>query len=78
MAIREYARVTGHNLDNTFGVMGSEPQITDFYTPSGDQKNREIPFVVVGLAATGLAAYKLAKWSELNAPDSTHSVSSSP
>ena len=78
MAIREYARVTGHNLDNTFGVMGSEPQITDFYTPSGDQKNREIAFVVVGLAATGLAAYKLAKWSELNAPDSTHSVSSSP
>ena len=49
MAIREYARVTGHNLDNTFGVMGSEPQITDFYTPSGDQKNREIAFVVVGL-----------------------------
>ena len=42
------------------------------------QKNREIAFVVVGLAATGLAAYKLAKWSELNAPDSTHSVSSSP
>ena len=74
MAIREYARVTGHNLDS----LGSEPQITDFYTPSGDQKNREIAFVVVGLAATGLAAYKLAKWSELNAPDSTHSVSSSP
>ena len=34
MAIREYARVTGHNLDS----LGSEPQITDFYTPSGDQK----------------------------------------
>ena len=61
MAIREYARVTGHNLDNTFGVMGSEPQITDFYTPSGDQKNREIAFVVVGLAATGLVAYKISK-----------------
>ena len=73
MAIREYARVTGHNLDNTFGVMGSEPQITDFYTPSGDQKNREIAFVVVGLAATGLVAYKIskksAKWSELTVPD---------
>ena len=39
MAIREYARVTGQNSDevaNTFGVMGPEPQITDFYTPSGD------------------------------------------
>ena len=73
MAIREYARVTGHNLDNTFGVMGLEPQITDFYTPSGDQKNREIAFVVVGLAATGLVAYKIskksAKWSELTVPD---------
>ena len=73
MAIREYARVTEHNLDNTFGVMGSEPQITDFYTPSGDQKNREIAFVVVGLAATGLVAYKIskksAKWSELTVPD---------
>ena len=74
MAIREYARVTGQNL----GLLDPEPQLPDFYTPSGDQKNREIAFVVVGLAATGLAAYKLAKWSELNAPDSTHSVSSSP
>ena len=32
MAIREYARVTGHNL----GPMDPEPQLTDFYTPSGD------------------------------------------
>ena len=64
MAIREYARVTGQNSDevaNTFGVMGPEPQITDFYTPSGDQKDRELAFVVVGMAATGLVAYKLAK-----------------
>ena len=51
--------------------MGSELQITDFYTPSGDQKNREIAFVVLGMTATGLVAYKLAKWSELTAPDST-------
>ena len=67
MAIREYARVTGHNLDS----LGSEPQITDFYTPSGDQKKREIAFVVLGMTATGLVAYKLTKWSELTAPDST-------
>ena len=57
-AIREYARVTGHN---TKGVMESEPKISDFYTPSGDQKKREIVFVVAGMAATGLVAYKLAK-----------------
>ena len=58
MVIRKYARVTGHNL----GSLGSKPQITDFYTPSSDQKNREIAFVVVGMAATGLVAYKLAKY----------------
>ena len=58
MAIREYAHVTGHNLDS----LGSEPQITDFYTPSGDQKKREIAFVVLGMTATGLVAYKLAKY----------------
>ena len=57
MAIREYARVTGHNLDS----LGLEPKISDFYTPSGDQKNREIAFVVAGMAARGLVAYKLAK-----------------
>ena len=62
MAIHKYARVTGHNLDNTFGIMGPEPQITDFYTPSGDQKNREIAFTVVGMAATCLVAYKLAEY----------------
>ena len=58
MTIHEYARVTEHNLDS----LGSEPQISDFYTPSGDQKNREIAFVVAGMAVTGLVAYKLAKW----------------
>ena len=58
MAIREYARVTGHNLDS----LGSEPKISEFYMPSGDQKNHEIAFVVAGMAATGLVAYKLAKW----------------
>ena len=56
MAIREYARVTGHKLDS----LGSEPQLSDFYTPSGGQKNREIAFVIAGMAATGLVAYKLA------------------
>ena len=55
--IREYARVAGHNLDS----LGPEPQLSDFYMPSGDQKNREIASVVVGMAATGLVAYKLAK-----------------
>ena len=56
-AIREYSQVTGHNLD----PLGPEPQLSDFYLPSDDQKNREIAFVIIGMAATGLVAYKLAK-----------------
>jgi hypothetical protein len=56
-AIREYAQVTGKKLD----PVGAEPQLSDFYVPSSDQKDREIAFVLVGMAATGLVAYKLAK-----------------
>ena len=56
-AICEYAHVTGHNLD----PLGPEPQLSDFYTPSNDQKDREIVFVVLGMAATGLVAYRISK-----------------
>ena len=69
MAIREYARVTGQNL----GLLDPEPQLPDFYTPSNGQKDRKIAFIVLGMAATGLVAYKIskksAKWSELTVPD---------
>ena len=41
--------------------MDPEPQLTDFYTPSNDQKDREIAFIVLGVAATGLEAYKISK-----------------
>lgn len=59
-AIREYARVfpSGahqHNLD----PLGPEPQLSDFYTPSSDQKDREVVFVILGMAAAGLVAYQL-------------------
>ena len=37
----------------------SEPVLGDFYTPSEDQKNREITFVVIGMALTGFVAWKL-------------------
>ncbi|GFR65769.1 hypothetical protein ElyMa_005539800 [Elysia marginata] len=56
-AIREYARVTGKEL----GSLDPEPQLSDFYTPSDAQKDREIAFVVLGMAATGLLAYKLSR-----------------
>lgn len=57
VAIREYAQVTGKQLD----PLGQEPTLTDFYTPSDDQKDREIAFVILGMAATGLVAYEISK-----------------
>ena len=56
-AMREYSRVTGTKLD----PLGPEPKLSDFYVPSSSQRDREIAFVVLGMAATGLVAYKLAK-----------------
>lgn len=56
-AMREYAQVTGNKLD----PLGPEPQLSDFYQPSSDQKAREIAFVVLGMAASGLVAYEISK-----------------
>ena len=56
-AMQEYAQVTGHNLD----PLGPEPQLADFYHPSDGQKDRGIAFVILGMAATSLVAYRLAK-----------------
>ena len=56
-AMQEYAQVTGHNLDH----LGPELQLSDFYHPRGGQRDREIVFVILGMAATGLVAYRLAK-----------------
>jgi hypothetical protein len=55
--IREYSQVTGKTLE----PFSPEPQLSDFYTPSDDQKEHEITFVILGMAATGLVAYKLIK-----------------
>ena len=56
-AMREYSRVTGTKLD----PLGPEPKLSDLYVPRSGQRDREIAFVVLGMAATGLVAYKLAK-----------------
>ena len=53
----EYTRVTGETLD----PLEPELQLSDFYTPSSAQKDREIVFVVLGMAVTGIVAYKLAR-----------------
>lgn len=54
-AMRLYAQVTGENLD----PIGPEPQLSDFYVPSDDQKTREFAFIFLGMAAAGFVAYKL-------------------
>ena len=51
-AMQEYAQVTRHNLD----PLGPEPQLADFIHPSDGQKDREIAFVILGMAATGFLA----------------------
>ena len=53
-AFSEYARVTGKTL-----TPDPYPQMSDFYTPSSAQKDREIAFVALGMTAVGLVAYKL-------------------
>ena len=57
-AIREYARILP---SKTLDPLDPEPRLSDFYVPSDGQKGREITFVILGMAATGLVAYKLAK-----------------
>ena len=56
-AMHEYNRVTGKTLD----PLGPRPHLSDFYTPSDAQMGREIAFVVLGMAVTGLVAYKIAR-----------------
>ena len=56
-AIHQYSQVTG----NTLEPFGPEPTLSDFYAPSDAQQDREIAFVLLGMGATALVAYKLAK-----------------
>ena len=56
-AIREYAQVAGKPLD----PLGLEPTLSDVFVPSDDQKDREFAFVIPGMGATALVAYRLAK-----------------
>ena len=56
-AWREYILITGENLD----PLEPEPQLSDFYTPSSTQKDREISFVIGGMVVTGLVTYYIAK-----------------
>ena len=59
-AIREYGQVTGKMLPLE-QQLDPEPTLAEFYAPSHDQKTREIAFVILGMGATALVAYRLAK-----------------
>ena len=56
-AMREYSRITGTKLD----PLGPEPKLSDIYMPSSGQRDRGIAFVILGMAATGLVAFNIAK-----------------
>lgn len=55
-AMKQYYYITGKQFAEP---LPPEPKLSDFYTPSTDQKNREILFVVLGMTATGFVAYKM-------------------
>ena len=58
-AIREYTRVTGKHVAEL--QLGPEPRLSDFYVPTDGQKGRELVFIVLGMAATGLVAFEISK-----------------
>ena len=58
-SMKQYYNVTGKHLPSDLtSPLPPEPKLIDFYTPSPDQQNREITFVVLGMAVTGFIAYK--------------------
>ena len=53
-AMKQYYYITGKKLD----PLPQEPKLSDYYAPSPDQQNRELLFIVAGMAVTGFVAYK--------------------
>jgi len=52
-AMKQYYYITGKQLP----TLEEEPKLSDYYSPSVDQKNREIVFIVGGMALTSFAAW---------------------
>ena len=52
--MKQYCYITGKQLD----PLPPEPKLSDCYTPSPNQQDREIVFIVLGMAASGFVAYK--------------------
>ena len=57
----EWSQKRTERLDWISEDLHRQPKLSDFYVPSSGQRDREIAFVVLGMAATGIIAYKLAK-----------------
>ena len=55
-AMREYAQVFPNAQTLT---AQAQPRLSDFYTPSNDQKDRELMFILASMLVTGVVAYKL-------------------
>ena len=55
IAMKHYFYITGKQLPD----LPPKPTLSDFYTPSEDQKNREIVFVIGSMALTSFVAWKL-------------------
>ena len=53
----EYYRVFSKQID----LLPPEPELSDFYHPSENQKNGELLFVMVGTGITTYALYKYLK-----------------
>ena len=53
-AMKQYYYITGKELPE----LEPEPTLSDFYTPSEDQKKREISFIIGGMALAGFVAWK--------------------
>ena len=52
-AMREYYEVFGKHLKS----LPPEPQLSDFYTPSDDQHDRELVFIAIAMIGVGAAVY---------------------
>ena len=57
LAMQEYYKVTGEHMP----PFPSKPVLSDYYSPSEGQKDRELVFIAVAMAVTGFVVYKIAK-----------------
>ena len=58
----QYYHVTGKLLD----PLPHKPELSDYYTLLPGQQNREIAFIIFGMAATGVVAYKFVRFCRQN------------